>query len=356
MLIANKVICHSGLNCVTPSNTIGANLHNWRLTIINHDSTDDAGGLWDGKGEASVLLRNLKIRPNSSVIITSRKGPRSEVELANNEIFTLFPSRKDAFGMVNSNDDILNSYGFRITLNANGHEGDRNKWQLVDDIGNLASPATDRRGNRERFDPVRWMLPDANTEDGDRVSIVRTNMVASKMDDAGMDVDGHTRVISDGSMESGWILASMDTRTDAIDFVYYGHKDDISTPGQTVGQPLPVSLSFFRPTLEDGNVVIRWTTESELDNAGFNIYRSDSRTGEFTKVNDQLIQGKGTTAERSNYKWVDTSAKPGAVYYYQIEDVSFAGERNTLTTTKLKGLISAKDKLTTKWGELKEVQ
>ena len=57
-----------------------------------------------------------------------------------------------------------------------------------------------------------------------------------------------------------------------------------------------------------------------------------------------------------SYKWVDSTTKPGAVYYYQIEDVSFAGEHQTLTTTKLKGLISAKNKLTTLWGGLKEVQ
>ncbi len=329
-----------------PSNTVGANLHNWRLTIINHvDAETHEDGLWDGKVEASVLLRNLKIKPNGVVLITSRRGPRSEVHLATDDIFSLFPTHRSAFGMTNANSDVINQFGFRITLHANGHEGDRNKWQLVDDVGNLVAPdANDRRGNNERFDEPRWSWPDANTADDARISVVRK--VKSK----------DTLEPTDGSKLWSWLLADADPRTTLIDHVYYGHTDDTSTPGQTVGSPLPVSLSFFRPTLEDGKVVIRWTTESELDNAGFNIYRSEDRNGEFTKVNDQLIQGKGTTAERSTYKWVDTSAKPGAVYYYQIEDVSFAGERQTLTTTKLKGLISAKDKLTTKWGELKEVQ
>ena len=326
------------------SNTEGADLHNWRLTIKNHaDKTTFEDGEWDGKYEASVLLRDLKIKPNSSVLVTSRKGPRSDVHLADNEIFSLFPSRRSAFGMTNANSDVINPFGFRITLHANGHEGDRNKWQLVDDVGNLATPnPRDRRGNNERLDMPRWALPDAVDEAGNRSSIARRNNK----------VDG----LLDGSMASAWVLSSMDNRTHEIDSVYYGHIGDMSTPGQTKGSPLPVRLSFFRPTLEDGKVVIRWTTESELDNAGFNILRSQDRNGEFTQVNDQLIQGKGTTAERSNYKWVDTSAKPGAVYYYQIEDVSFAGERQTLTTTKMKGLISAKNKLTTKWGELKEVQ
>ena len=327
-----------------PSNTVGANLHNWRLTIINHADKDAfEDGLWNGKANASVLLNGLQIKPNGTVLITSRKGPRSEVHLADSEIFSLFPSHRGTFGMTNANSDVINPFGFRITLHANGHEGDRNKWQLVDDIGNLAAPdPKDRRGDNERFDMPAWMWPDAVADDGSRSSVARTN--------------NKVHGLGDGKMASSWMLSSDDSRTTLIDYVYYGHTDDTSTPGQTVGSPLPVNLSFFRPELEDGEIVIRWTTESELDNAGFNIYRSDARDGEFKKVNAALIQGNGTTGERSTYKWVDESAKPGAVYYYQIEDVSFAGERQTLATTRLKGLISAKNKATTIWGEIKEVQ
>ena len=324
------------------SKTAGANLHNWRLTIVNHDSTDDAGGLWDGEGEANILLRDLKIKPNSSVLITSRKGPRDEVYLSNSDIFVFYPVRRDTFGMKVPGDDVINVYGFRILLQANAHDtSKRHEWQFVDEVGNLAAPMADRRGNRERFDDVRWSWPDANDEDGDRISVARI---------------GNTAGVLDGTMPQAWVLSSKDKRTDAIDFVYYGHKNDTSTPGQTFRSPLPVSLSYFRPTLENGEVVIRWTTESELDNAGFNILRSDSRNGEFKQVNSELVQGAGTTGERNTYKWVDESAKPGVIYYYQIEDVSFAGEHQTLTTTKLKGLISPKNKLTTLWGGLKEVQ
>lgn len=324
--------------------SVGANLHNWRLTIKNHvDAVAHNDGLWDGKIEASVLLRDLKIKPNGSVLITSRKGPRSEVHLASEDIFSLYPTHRKEFAMTNANSDVINPFGFRITLHANGHEGDRNKWQLVDDIGNLATPdPNDRRGNNERFDMPRWMWPNAVDESGARSSVARTNNKA--------------RGLGDGKMAGSWILSSMDMRTNLIDYVYYGATSDISTPGQTVRSPLPVELSSFRPTLENGKVTVQWTTESELDNAGFNILRSDTRDGEFTRVNEQMIQGKGTTAERTTYKWVDTTAKPGAVYYYQIEDVSFAGQHNTLATTKLKGLISAAGKRTLRWGELKNLR
>ena len=342
-----------------PSSTISVNLDNFRLTITNHDQTVDADGNmedWDGAASATVLLNGLSLPPKETVLIVSATARREKMSIPDHRIYNTFKKNKGAFGQKVRGNAILNQYGFNITLHAKGNDINKPQdWQLADSVGNLAERRTGddrRRGEAEateRFDDVRWNWPNAFNEEDERVSVARTHKVLH-VPDGGNFVDPGKNL---GTESFGWVLSSEDGRTNRIDIVYFGQATDIGTPGQTVGQPLPVSLSFFRPTLEDGKVVIRWTTESELDNAGFNILRSQDRNGEFTKVNDKLVQGKGTTAERSTYKWVDSSAKPGAVYYYQIEDVSFAGERNTLTTTKLKGLISAKNKLTTRWGELK---
>ena len=117
--------------------------------------------------------------------------------------------------------------------------------------------------------------------------------------------------------------------------------------------PLPVSLSHFRAERADTGVVVRWITESELNNAGFNILRSETKDGEFKTVNPQLIQGAGTTSERQTYTWKDTTAKPNVVYYYQIEDISHAGVRKQLATVRMRGYVSASGKLTTRWADLK---
>ena len=66
-----------------------------------------------------------------------------------------------------------------------------------------------------------------------------------------------------------------------------------------------------------------------------------------------MIQGAGTTGERNEYSWTDTTAKPNTVYYYRIEDVSHAGDRKQLATVRLRGLVSASGKLTTRWADLK---
>ncbi len=115
------------------------------------------------------------------------------------------------------------------------------------------------------------------------------------------------------------------------------------------GEPLPVTLASFKAVRTADGAVINWSTASELNNAGFNILRSDSKKGEYKQINTKLIKGAGTTGERNTYTWTDTSAKPNTVYYYRIEDVSFAGEHETLATTRLRGLVSAKDKLVTQW-------
>ena len=107
---------------------------------------------------------------------------------------------------------------------------------------------------------------------------------------------------------------------------------------------------------ETGEIVVRWITESELNNAGFNILRSDARDGEFTKLNTKLIAGQGTTSERTVYSFPDTSAKPNVVYYYQIQDVSLDGKVQTLRQSRIKGYVSPSGKLTTIWGELKALQ
>ena len=158
----------------------------------------------------------------------------------------------------------------------------------------------------------------------------------------------------DGEGEAGWVLASEYRLVVNAGDTYYGNRDDMGTPAFRAGGALPVSLSKFRPErLDSGAVVVRWITESELNNAGFNILRSETRDGEFTKLNTNLIAGQGTISERTVYEYADTSAKPNVVYYYQIQDVSLDGKVQTLRTNRLKGDISADGKLTTTWGELK---
>ena len=134
---------------------------------------------------------------------------------------------------------------------------------------------------------------------------------------------------------------------------YYGSPHDRGTPGYRHGKPLPVELSQFSAKFVKDEVIINWTTESELDNAGFNIYRSTSQTKDFHRINTKLIQGAGTTGERNTYQFIDKTAKPDVAYYYRIEDVDLLGTRRILKTYQLRGVIAPIDKHITTRGTQK---
>ena len=191
---------------------------------------------------------------------------------------------------------------------------------------------------------VAWALP-MNAEGG-RSSIIRRHVQVVRGPAAP----------EDGMMEDNWVLAS-ETGFAQITHIraqsYYGAANDVGTPGFRAGGALPVELSHFRPARDKatGQVVITWATQSELNNAGFFIKRSQQRNGEFKVINATMVPGAGTTSEKQFYTYTDTTAQPNVVYYYQIEDVSLDGNRQTLTRgIRLKGHIGAAGKATTLWG------
>ena len=200
---------------------------------------------------------------------------------------------------------------------------------LIDYIGTITDKEND----------LTWELPECLIE-GKRSSLIR------RFD------KGVPRL---ATKKEGWIRAY---NTNNIKHrpkdMWYGNRTDIGTPGyRSDDKPLPVELSMLSARVIDGKVVINWVTESELDNAGFNILRSRTKQGPFVQVNRRLIQGAGTTGKRSTYTWIDTTANPNTAYYYRIEDVSFAGTKRVIATRPVRGIFTAKNRLTTQWGKLK---
>jgi len=74
-----------------------------------------------------------------------------------------------------------------------------------------------------------------------------------------------------------------------------------------------------------------WTTASEDDNFGYDVYRSDKQTGPFARVTKQPILGNGTTAETHTYQFVDSDIDPCKDYWYYIESIASDGTREKFT-------------------------
>jgi hypothetical protein len=100
--------------------------------------------------------------------------------------------------------------------------------------------------------------------------------------------------------------------------------------GLAVGWSL---LAACQGGVADSSVLVEWTTESEVDMAGFNLYRSESPTGHYVKVNTALIPGASDPLLGSRYVYTDTNVVAGQTYYYKLEDVDLDG------TTTLHGPI-----------------
>ncbi|HNW58431.1 MAG TPA: SdrD B-like domain-containing protein [bacterium] len=92
---------------------------------------------------------------------------------------------------------------------------------------------------------------------------------------------------------------------------------------------VPVELSSFSAKSSQGKVVLNWITQSETENLGFHILRSESEAGLYTRINKEIIQGAGTTSSVNSYTYTDESElKPAASYYYKLVDVDYKGRLN----------------------------
>jgi hypothetical protein len=87
-----------------------------------------------------------------------------------------------------------------------------------------------------------------------------------------------------------------------------------------------IELSSFTATPKAGKVVLQWSTESEIDNAGFNLYRSETENGQYIKINTTLIPVKGSSVQGASYEFMDSNMQNRKTYYYKLEDIDFNGK------------------------------
>ena len=88
-------------------------------------------------------------------------------------------------------------------------------------------------------------------------------------------------------------------------------------------------LSCLAPMMAACSTPIRveWSTETEMNTAGFNVYRGESPDGPFDiKVNAELIPASPDPLSGGKYSLIDPTARSGVTYYYQLEEVEKTGQ------------------------------
>ena len=216
------------------SMTEAVNIGDWTLEIRNKDEVES---YVNSSFEFDV---DTIILPNQTLLLVSYRGSN---DVPARRVYNLWRKHRDTLRLLQRRSILLSREGFYLKLTDKDDS-------VVDEVGNIEFVGW-------RCKKV-WNLPE--TGRAARRSLVRKG--------------------ADGTAEEAWVVPDSTS-------TYYGHRRDVGSPGDRLGSPLPVSLSSFRPVHDKatGQVVITWITESELNNAGFNILRSETRDGAFEVIN-----------------------------------------------------------------------
>ncbi len=93
-----------------------------------------------------------------------------------------------------------------------------------------------------------------------------------------------------------------------------------------------VTISSFEAEGQIEQIIIRWTTASEVDNVGFNLWRDTSASFVMpTLLNDeQLIPSRCLGCiVGTDYVYTDTDVTAGQLYFYKLESVDVNGATET---------------------------
>ena len=71
-----------------------------------------------------------------------------------------------------------------------------------------------------------------------------------------------------------------------------------------LGAPTAVELVSFGAIALDGGVELTWETASELNNLGFQLYRSTSERGPYERITSRLIPGLGSSPAGARYRYL----------------------------------------------------
>lgn len=90
--------------------------------------------------------------------------------------------------------------------------------------------------------------------------------------------------------------------------------------------PVPVELATFKADVNGASVNLRWTTATETNNAGFEVYRNGAMV--------TFIKGNGSTSEKTNYSFADRNLNSGK-YAYTLIQVDYNGAKEIVATAEV---------------------
>lgn len=139
------------------------------------------------------------------------------------------------------------------------------------------------------------------------------------------DVVGNENNIYGGKYDGGtWILmAQANPATNTL------HGEGLTSFSSYTGGEqgaMPVELLSFTGRANAKSAILSWATGMEINNAGFEIYRTNINENNWVKIG--FVPGKGNSNVRVDYSFEDKNLMPGK-YLYQLKQIDYNGASTT---------------------------
>jgi hypothetical protein len=136
-------------------------------------------------------------------------------------------------------------------------------------------------------------------------------------DDIGTVSQGTFTTFNATTVGNGTVTAAFEGLTDATGTI------TVTIPGDTTPPAAPTDLVVSQ-VAAGGALNLGWTANTEMDFAGYNVYRSTSATGTFTALNTALL---------TSNSYSDTTVTEGTTYYYYVTAVDESDNESPGSTT-----------------------
>lgn len=260
----------------------------------------------------------IEIYNNSSNAVDLSSSKIVQVDNSDNSSEYVFD-----FGSDGSGDTHIPANGLLIVTRGDDQSAFETTWST-----SLGSSVTFNSGNSNLYIGTgtahRWRLRDggtANTDDG------------TLLDD------------TDGAVAG----SSKRHYQDPVD-TWTSDNSSNATPGTLEGNQdtsLPVELSLWTATSNNGRVELLWSTDSEIENQGFIISRKEQSQVSFLELasfeSDPGLIGHGSTSARQTYSYIDKNIRAGTTYEYRLSDVDYSGKttHHRIVTVTARGVADA---------------
>lgn len=150
---------------------------------------------------------------------------------------------------------------------------------------------------------------------------------ANKSDGASADnILGQSDFVTDGSATTASGLSVDQTAGLAVDSsndqLWLADTNNSRVVGYQASSALPVELVAFDGVWDSRAVVLRWTTASETNNAGFDVQQYVVSPGHWRTIG--FIEGHGTTVEAQTYQYRVEASATGSLRF-RLKQVDFDG-------------------------------